>query len=266
MYGINIRKIINHITAFFCYVISSEKVCSAPIFVKIDISPLCNLKCKACVHADPESCDDEKTKDLLKRQVFNPKMKMSYSDYCTLIDKIKKYVSAVSLYWMGEPLMHGDLVKMIQYAAKNNLGVHINTNFSFNLTDEYIENLVNSGLTHLTIAMDGMSQETYSKTRINGRLNLVKSNTERVMHLIKQNKLKYPIVELQYLLFDHNKNEYNDFLLWAKKMELSMYAHIEEWIKRIMLGLIMIVRIGGLLPGRRRGGCLIVIGHIFLWL
>lgn len=214
-YGLNVRKLFNGTVALCSYITSSEKIYSYPVFVKIDISPLCNLRCNACVHADPAACNDNIMRGLLNKQVYNPSMKMSYSDFCALIDKIKKYVSTVSLNWLGDPLMHEDLIKMIEYAAEQKIGVHITTNFSFRLSQEYVESLVNSGLTHLTVAIDGMSQETYSKTRINGRIELVKSNIENVCSYIKTKKLKRPIIELQYLLYDHNKIEYNDFVSWA---------------------------------------------------
>lgn len=223
-YGLSVRKFLNCAASLIAYISSANKMLSYPVFLKIDISPLCNLQCNACVHANPMSCSDEHVRSLLNKQNYSANMKMSYSDYCALIDKIKKYTSAVSLNWLGDPLMHEDLIRMIQYAASNKLSVHITTNFSFKLNQEYIESLIASGLTHLTVAVDGMTQDVYSKTRINGRIELVKSNIERVVNCIKNKKLKYPILELQYLLYEHNKKEYSDFMLWCLEIGVENVA------------------------------------------
>ena len=77
---------------------------------------------------------------------------------------------AVSMYYLGDPLMHPDLDEMCRITSNGGLNAHISSNFSFSLTDERLRSLVLSGLTHLTVCVDGFSHETYSRTRVGGRL------------------------------------------------------------------------------------------------
>jgi MoaA/NifB/PqqE/SkfB family radical SAM enzyme len=130
------------------------------------------------------------------------------SQYRRIIDEIKGKSTAVSLYWLGDPLMHPDLDEMCQIAHEAKLNVHISTNFSFSLKDERIRRMVKSGLTHLTVCVDGLSQEKYQRTRVGGRIARVLSNLERVCQFRREYDQAYPKVEVQYIKFQHNLDEF----------------------------------------------------------
>jgi len=55
--------------------------------------------------------------------------------------------------------------------------------------------------------MDGFTQEIYSQYRVNGNLDILKSNLERLVSLRKQMKSKYPFIELQFIDFGFNSSE-----------------------------------------------------------
>jgi MoaA/NifB/PqqE/SkfB family radical SAM enzyme len=96
---------------------------------------------------------------------------------------------------------------MCRIAYEARLNVHISTNFSFRLTDERIRNLVESGVTHLTVCVDGLSQEKYGLTRVGGHIDWVLSNLRRLCHYKREIGLHYPKIEVQYLTFEHNLDE-----------------------------------------------------------
>jgi len=88
------------------------------------------------------------------------------------------------------------------------LQVHISTNFSFKLSDERIRELTRSGLTHLTVCVDGLSQEKYEKTRVGGRMEWVLSNLERICRFRRELGRRDPLVEVQYIKYQHNLDEF----------------------------------------------------------
>jgi MoaA/NifB/PqqE/SkfB family radical SAM enzyme len=195
-------KAINITLTFASYVLGLKKNLGKPVILKVDLSPNCNLKCTACVHADPTSLP---TPDL-RGQNFTPKQFMNPTEFETIISSCSPYLSAVSLYYLGDPLIHPQLSEFIRIANAYSVNTHVNTNFSFVLSDSRIESLVTSGLTHFTACMDGFTQETYSKTRVNGNIDLVKNNLKRLIeYKIKHNSNIH--VEVQYLSFDHNRHE-----------------------------------------------------------
>jgi MoaA/NifB/PqqE/SkfB family radical SAM enzyme len=195
------RQGLNLAAAAKDFALKRETMRALPAVVKIDISPLCNLRCTACVHADPNG------NSTLEKQVFAPGHKMTVEQFGRIIDQIRGRTASVSLYYLGDPLAHPDLSEMCRVAADAGLQVHISSNFSFGLKDEKIRELVQSGLTHLTVCIDGLSQEKYQLTRVGGNIARVLKNLERVCRFRKELGARYPLVEVQYIKFRHNLDE-----------------------------------------------------------
>ena len=199
---ISLRKLINMTVGVTQFAAKSEKLFAWPVVLKIDISPLCNLKCTVCVHAHPNG------NEALEKQAFHKGQRMTVGQYRRIIDEIKGKSTAVSLYWLGDPLMHPDLDEMCHIAHDAGLNVHINTHLSFSLTDDRVRRMVKSGLTHLTVCVDGLSQEKYQLTRVGGRIDRVLSNLKRVCDFRREYGQVYPKVEVQYIKFQHNLDEF----------------------------------------------------------
>lgn len=191
----------NLLLGVWAFVRKQERVRQLPSVVKIDISPICNLRCTVCVHADPNGSD------ALERQKFAPGHKMSVGQFREIIDQIRGRTATVSLYTWGDPLTHPDLDEMCSIAYEAGLQVHISTNFSFSLKDDRIRSLVSSGLTHLTVCVDGLSQEKYERTRVGGRIDRVIDNLRRVVRFRRELGRDLPKVEIQYIKFQHNLDE-----------------------------------------------------------
>jgi MoaA/NifB/PqqE/SkfB family radical SAM enzyme len=202
--NLNFRKAINLVAAVFSYIFRCKKVFGLPPFVKIDISPLCNLHCTVCIHARPNGDED------LERQQFSPKQKMSLEQYRRIINEIAGRSCAISLYYLGDPFMHPDIDRMCHIAKDAGLNVHVSSNFSFKFSDERIGDIARSGITHLTVCVDGLSQENYELTRVGGRIDWVLSNLERLCEYKHRNSLKCPEIEVQYIKFEHNVDEFSE--------------------------------------------------------
>ncbi len=215
------RHLWNYITGAFHFALKHERVTNLPAVVKIDISPICNLRCTVCVHADPNG------NDVLERQFFAPGHKMSVEQFRRIIRQVEGRTATVSLYTWGDPLTHPDLDEMCRIAAGAGLQVHISTNFSFGLKEERLRSIVTSGLTHLTVCVDGLSQEKYERTRIGGRIDRVLHNLRRVATLRRELGQTLPKIEIQYIKFQHNLDE----LEAAKKLgeEIGIDQFSDFW-------------------------------------
>lgn len=198
LYGLTLRKAWNLLVSGVQYVLKTDKAYNFPVIVKVDISPVCNLRCPSCVHAAPN--DDP----VLQAQDYTGNKRMSIAQFSEIIDQLKDRASAVSLYYLGDPLVHPDLDEMSRIAKDAGLGVHISTNFSFRLSDERIKSLLKSGITHFSACVDGVEQDKYALTRVGGRLELVLDNLNRMCQFKREMDLEYPIIEVQYIKFQHN--------------------------------------------------------------
>lgn len=221
LHGLTLGKILNAGVAFCEYALRRKRMHALPIVVKIDISPLCNLRCTVCVHAHPDG------DPVLEQIKFDRSMILPLEKYREIIDQIRGKTMAVSLFWFGDPLMHPDLESMCRYACNAGLNVHINTNFSFDLSDERIESLMTCGISHFTVCIDGLTDDTYAKTRVGGRINLVKSNLERLCAYKKRMKLKTPIIEAQYIKFPHNVHQLSKARAWLS--EIGVDRMVDFW-------------------------------------
>lgn len=217
------RKLANIALAGMQFALKHQVMRAWPTIVKIDISPLCNLHCTTCVHAIP-SADSP---DELKTQTFGKKDRMTVEQFQRIVDEIAGKTTALSLYYIGDPLMHPQLEEMCQRASKANLNTHISTNFSFKLTEERIERIVASGLTNLTVCVDGLTQEMYERTRVGGRVELVMKNLERVIDCKRRLGRAFPRVEVQYIKYLHNVDEVEEA---ARRFnELGVDQFTELW-------------------------------------
>ena len=77
------------------------------------------------------------------------------------------------LYNWGDPTLNKNLIKMFRYFSENKVWTGILKNFSLNYIDDYIEELLISGLDFLHVDVDGLDQEVYSKYRRKENFELV---------------------------------------------------------------------------------------------
>jgi radical SAM protein with 4Fe4S-binding SPASM domain len=188
---LSLKKAFNIGLALLEMKLKATKCLSRPFIYRVDPCSCCNLRCA--------SCQTWQTKTKEKRV-------MSLSDYKQIIDKIKDYALRVSLYDMGEPLLNPDIYAMIKYATDAKISTLISTNLNL-LKEEDIPKLFDSGLTVLEPCLDGFTQEAYAKYRQGGDVEIVKRNIKGIMDYKKQHGYKYPIVDVQVVMFDHIKQE-----------------------------------------------------------
>lgn len=217
------RKAANLALAAGQWALKQERMRAWPVVAKVDISPLCNLHCTVCVHALPSAG----TGPLLPRQVFRREHRMPVERYREIAAQLAGRTAAVSLYYLGDPLMHPHLEEICDATREAGLNSHVSTNFSFDLPDERLRALLASGLTHLTVCVDGLSQATYGRTRVGGRIDRVLDNLDRLMRLRRESGATYPRVEVQYVKFQHNVGELE--AARARFMQAGVDQFTEFW-------------------------------------
>jgi MoaA/NifB/PqqE/SkfB family radical SAM enzyme len=216
--GASPRQMSNVLLAGMHFAARREFVRSWPVLVKIDISPVCNLRCTYCVHASPG--EDE----ALQQQVFRKHQRMTVEQFEGIAGEISGRSAAVALYYIGDPLMHPELAEMGAAAKRFGLNSHVSTNFSFKLSDDQLAALVSSGLSHLTVCVDGMDQGLYERTRVGGDIGRVLDNLERVLTIRRELGRTHPKVEIQYIKYQHNLGEIEEAERWAADRGVDQFT------------------------------------------
>lgn len=191
-------KLLNLCKSVLRFLFRIESIRSYPSFYKIDVTPLCQLKCPVCIHTRGGG---------IHPQSFTNDMKMSLELFRRFVDEVHPFTIALSLFHMGEPLLNPGLLDMCEYANDKNINTYFTSNFSMKLSDDQIRRIVTSGVSALIVALDGFSQESYGRSRINGDVETVKKNLRRLMEQKRELNSRTPHVEIQSCLFDYSWDE-----------------------------------------------------------
>jgi radical SAM protein with 4Fe4S-binding SPASM domain len=113
---------------------------------------------------------------------------------------------AITLYFQGEPFINKQLFDFVQMARQKKLYTITSTNGHF-LNENNCEQIIQSGLDKLIVSIDGLTQETYSKYRIEGDLDTVLKGMKRLAELKKKLGKKHPQIVAQFIVFKHNQHE-----------------------------------------------------------
>jgi len=182
------------------YILRRNYCTYAPTRLWIELSSRCNLECRLCVNKDIPS---------------NLKGDMDFSLYKKIIDEVKGYVYDINLFHRGEPLLHPDLISIINYADDRNIKTRIHTNATL-LTPELGKKIIRSGLDLISLSFDGYTKETYEKNRVNASYKKSLSNIITFLKTKKELGSDKPFTILQIMEFDEEL-EAEDFEKQKKK-------------------------------------------------
>jgi radical SAM protein with 4Fe4S-binding SPASM domain len=186
------RKILNLLTKEVQFLLGHSRLFSLPNKLTIDINNVCNLRCPLC----PTGRNDKSAS-----RGF-----MKFEEFKKVIDELGNYLTNLELYNWGEPLLHRDLIKMIQYAKGRNIPVCISTNLNA-LDEGMAEALISTHIDKIFISCDGASPETYSKYRVGGDFDKVISNTAQLVEVKERMNNHYTRLILLFHVFRHNEHE-----------------------------------------------------------
>lgn len=137
---------------------------ATPFSVHIDICSLCNFKCKFCFQSDGGAIKDKG----LKRGLMDFGLyKKIVDDLIEFKDKFKK----VKIGLHGEPTMHLELPRMINYVKNRNVTevIELFTNGSL-LNPALNKKIIEAGLSRINISVESLTSEKYEEvtgTKVN---------------------------------------------------------------------------------------------------
>ncbi|MDO8647806.1 MAG: radical SAM protein [Candidatus Diapherotrites archaeon] len=189
------------------FIFKNSKVFAHPIKVTLDPTNICMLSCPLCPTG-------QKRKE-------RPLGKMKFEDFKKLVEEISPYLYEIDLNNWGEPFLNDEVYKMIEFAHSKKIKTSVNTNLNVKFTEKQAERIVKSGLDVLYCSFDGISQKTYEKYRINGKLKTVFENIRLVNKKKKELGSKKPSVTWQFLVMKHNEKELPELQKIKNELEID---------------------------------------------
>ncbi|MFT5049559.1 MAG: MoaA/NifB/PqqE/SkfB family radical SAM enzyme [Chlamydiales bacterium] len=189
-----------------------------PRMMNLEATTACNLECPLC----STHILDRRTR-YLKAEHMD-----SIIDSCTGL-------KMVCFHIMGEPLLHPQLFDFVKRCTERGVETHFGTNAL--ILDEKIDEMLDSGLTSVSVAIDGADEEDYQKYRKRGSFDKAVDGTKKLLRKRAERGLKKPIIQVQTIMFSYNEEREDDVLVMlngigADSIALkrpSYYHDYEEW-------------------------------------
>ena len=173
-----------------------------PSFASYEPTNICNLACEMCPSG----------KGMLKR----PRGTADMDLYRKFITENRETLIDIILHFQGEPLMYKQLGEMIAFARQNRIYTMFSTNGQ--LLAQNIDIIRNARPDRIIVSLDGLSDETYTKYRVGGKVQNVLNGLEKLSQLPANER---PFIELQFLVFSHNEHEIPDLQKLKKKYHID---------------------------------------------
>jgi mannose-6-phosphate isomerase-like protein (cupin superfamily) len=132
---------------------------------------------------------------------------LKLSDFKELLRKNPR-LRNIELSNYGELLLNPDLLNILQYAYEHGVALRADSGVNFNTAnDELLDGLVKYRFRSMTCSIDGASEETYRRYRVNGSFSTVIENLRRLNAAKARHQSDFPELTWQFVAFGHNEHE-----------------------------------------------------------
>ena len=192
----SMRRVVNHLAKKIEVPTRADTLHFFPTKITIETGNVCNLRCPLC----PTGTSETKV----------PKGMLTLERFKHIIHQLGPTTETLDFFDWGEPFLNKDLLAMVRYAKERYRQIRIVISSNLNIphcSKEKVKEIVQSGLDHLIMSVDGATQSVYEQYRVGGNL----SDVLRTMRWFAESKqalrMRAPTLVWNYLVFRHNEHE-----------------------------------------------------------
>ena len=168
-----------------------REVSDFPLHLDIETTDLCNLKCPMCARTIMDASHEVAKSRYISKE-----------EYIDIIDQaVAQGVKSIKLQYLGEPLMHKDIVFQIAYAKeKGILDVMLNTNAVL-LSEKMSREILEAGIDKVFVSFDAVNPKLYEQQRVGTTIGRVIDN---IYTFIKLRDASWPQthIRLSMVMYD----------------------------------------------------------------
>ncbi len=192
-----------------------------PAALGIEITNNCNLRCAECLSGSGKM---SRSKGFMDEFLFQK-----------AINELRPFLHNVNLYFQGESMLHPGFFNLVEKCR--DLKTTLSTNGHF-LDEDSAGKLAVSGISHLSVSLDGFDKESYSNYRVGGDFDRVISGIRNVAKAISTSGSKLKL-EIQMLVNRHNEDQIAEMIFFArenaatlklKSMQVINGENVEYWL------------------------------------
>lgn len=181
---------INQLSLRLSDILGKSFIWGYPYELMVEPTNTCNLRCPLCAYGAGD--------------LSRPKSFLKFDTFQQVINEIGKSLFSILFWNQGEPFLHKDLLSMISYASRKGIYTFTSTNAHFL---ENAKDIVLSGLDEIILSVDGATEETYTKYRIEGNFYKVIRGIENLANTRNRLNCKNPYLTFQFVITKLNEHE-----------------------------------------------------------
>jgi len=173
--------------------------------IYIESTTLCNLNCRTCV-----------------RNIWGDGLgNMSGETFDHLAQSLDDLpqLESVTFAGFGEPLIHPQILEMIETMRRRDLEVNISSS-GLLLSEKIARGLIRLGVERITISIDGVKPETYAGVR-GAMLAQVLNNVHRLNEIKHRLGVVKPLVAIEFVALKSNQAEVKDLAELARQLNAT---------------------------------------------
>lgn len=195
LFSINYIPLAGRIYDYFYMQIILKKLKSQDFSITIEPYNLCNLRCTMCPY----------------KKMTRPKVQMPLNLFKRIVNEATEMgCHTVMLSQYNEPLMDNLLFERIKFIKDMGLYAQFFSNGTL-LTDENIENILNSGVDYINFSFDGATKASYEEIRINANYEKTREGITKLFRRRNERGLKKPFIQVNFIIQKQNKSEVSEF-------------------------------------------------------
>jgi radical SAM protein with 4Fe4S-binding SPASM domain len=174
-----------------------------PIFIELEASYYCDLKCPFCAR---EANFGDRDIGHMPPEIWKK-----------ILDESKeKGLKSINMAHEGESLMNPRLFQMIKEAKDAGvIDIFLHTNANM-MTPEISERLIDCGITKINFSIDASTEETYKILRVGGDFKQVIKNVQDFLKIKLEKKASYLRCRVSFVAQQENLHEKKDFFEFWK--------------------------------------------------
>ena len=179
------------------------RAASLPVVLEIESSTRCNIN-PPCVMCYPRIFDKRRVTADIADAAFE-----------RLVPHLRGF-KTISLHGVGEPLLGGKLMALLDHIDGDRTWVQFNSN-GLLLTEAMSRALIARKLRMIDFSLDAATRETYRKIR-RSDFDLVTGNIRRLARIKRETGVDHPVIKLNMTLMKENESEIAAFVDLAAEL------------------------------------------------
>ncbi|ABR30374.1 radical SAM protein [Thermosipho melanesiensis] len=192
-----------------------EEAKEFPLMIVLSVSYVCNAKCPACPYTISTIREKYKNAQFVSEKLFKK-----------IADECGKYGAFIRLTGGGEPMLHPNIVELIEYAKSVGAKIGLITNGSM-FNEENTKRLLKANVDMVEFSVDAAKKEDYEKIRIGLNWEKLVENIERMVSLRNEMNSTTKIIVSAIVQQGINPDEILDF--WKKRVDHVQLRKYLTW-------------------------------------